>query len=238
MAGNGVDAAIWGPEAGGTSFYNPTNNFGLGNASPWRSTPGLGGPGGGVYGGGGAGGMIFSFAEAGGEDVGFWEGLIPIWGSGKQSYHDFKRGCTVGGIVNGALAISDVFLVKAAAESVGKGAIKTGSHTWSATRKWYGATRDLASGQPVHHWLVPQGGWGKSVPNAIKNQPWNLMPISPPAGLSSAEWHQAIHGVGNYALGTLGSLWYGTPAWGKNAAANIGARISQLSNFVTCGGSK
>ncbi|QOY86792.1 RHS repeat-associated core domain-containing protein [Paludibaculum fermentans] len=61
LAGNGADAAIWGPEAGGASFYNPTNNFGLGNASPWGSTPGLGGAGGDVYGGGSTGGMIFSY---------------------------------------------------------------------------------------------------------------------------------------------------------------------------------
>ena len=30
LAGNGIDAAVFGPQAGGTSLYNPTNNFGLG----------------------------------------------------------------------------------------------------------------------------------------------------------------------------------------------------------------
>jgi len=60
VAGNGLDAAIWGPQAGGSpGFYNPTNNFGLGNAG---GLPGLmsGQTGGGVYGSGSNGGVIFS----------------------------------------------------------------------------------------------------------------------------------------------------------------------------------
>jgi len=29
--------------------------------------------------------------------------------------------------------------------------------------------------------LIPQRGWGKNVPNWLKNQMWNLMPIKKPA---------------------------------------------------------
>ena len=43
-----------------------------------------------------------------GMDVGFWEGMIPIWGSGKQAYEDFKCGRWGWGLFNSALAVSDV----------------------------------------------------------------------------------------------------------------------------------
>jgi RHS repeat-associated protein len=61
---------------------------------------------------------------------GFWEGMIPVWGSGKQAINDFQCGRWGWGLVNSALAVSDVFLVKAIATGVakglGKGALKMG----------------------------------------------------------------------------------------------------------------
>ena len=169
-------------------------------------------------------------------EVGFWEGLIPIWGSGKQAYYDLKRGCVVGGAVSGALAISDVFLVRAVGGSLVKGAWKTGSHSWGATRKWYGATRELEYGQQVHHWAIPQGGWGKAIPNSVKNQPWNLMKIVPPEGISQGVWHQGLHGVGplKNEMGSLERIWYGTPDWLKNGIANGSGRIARTIDWVNC----
>ena len=61
-----------------------------------------------------------------GLEVGFWEGLIPVWGSGKQAYEDFSCGRWGWGIANTALAISDVFLVKAIATGIAKGVFKSG----------------------------------------------------------------------------------------------------------------
>jgi len=43
---------------------------------------------------------------------GFWEGVIPIWGSGRDAIDDFQNGKWVWGSINTALAVSDVFLVK------------------------------------------------------------------------------------------------------------------------------
>jgi hypothetical protein len=102
-----------------------------------------------------------------------------------------------------------------AAKGIGKGAFKLGSHTWNATRKWYGQTRGLNAGTPVHHWLVEQGSaLGKLVPDAIKNQPRNLMPMA------SQAFHNQVYGWGPDALNALGQLWHGTPGWAKAAASS------------------
>ena len=61
-----------------------------------------------------------NLTDPSGLEVGFWEGLIPIWGSGKKAYEDFECGRYGWALVNGALAVSDVFLVKAAVTSVVK----------------------------------------------------------------------------------------------------------------------
>jgi hypothetical protein len=61
----------------------------------------------------------------------------------------------------------------------------------------------------MHHWFVPQSGWGKYVPDLIKNQPWNIMPMP------SAEFHRAIHGLGIHPFSAAEQIWYGTPGWFK-----------------------
>lgn len=53
-------------------------------------------------------------------EPGFWESLIPVWGSGRQAIHSFQNGEWGWGIAYTALAVSDVFLVKAAATAAGK----------------------------------------------------------------------------------------------------------------------
>jgi hypothetical protein len=109
--------------------------------------------------------------------------------------------------------VSDVFLVGAAAKGVAKGAFKLGSHTWNATRKWYGQARGLEAGTPVHHWLIERGSAiGRQVPDAIKNQPWNLMPMR------SQAFHNQVHGWGPDGFNAAGRLWYGTPGWAKAGA--------------------
>jgi hypothetical protein len=87
-----------------------------------------------------------------------------------------------------------------------------GSHTWSATGKWLTRTgwRQFA-GQELHHWLVPRKTWGKLIPDAIKNQPWNLLGMPDDLGVL----HDAIHGTGKLEMGIAGRLWYGSPLWAK-----------------------
>ena len=43
---------------------------------------------------------------------GFWEGLIPIWGSGRAAIDDFQNGRYIWGTINTAFAVTDIFLVK------------------------------------------------------------------------------------------------------------------------------
>jgi len=104
------------------------------------------------------------------------------------------------------------------AADIGKGAWKLGSNTWGATRKWLGKNEMAEPGQEVHHWLIPQGGWGESIPDMIKNQPWNLMPME------SQAFHNSVHGIGKDPFGLLGRYWYGSPDWAKAAAGSVGGR--------------
>ncbi len=69
----------------------------------------------------------FAAIEKGVGAPGFWEGLIPVWGSGRAAVNDFQNGRWGWGIVNSAIAVTDVFLVKAAATAVVKGAGKLGA---------------------------------------------------------------------------------------------------------------
>lgn len=67
-----------------------------------------------------------SSSNSSSDEVGLGESLIPVWGSGKQAYLDFQKGHWGWGLFNSALAVSDVFLVKAAVTDVGKIGWKVG----------------------------------------------------------------------------------------------------------------
>ncbi|WP_395110158.1 SpvB/TcaC N-terminal domain-containing protein [Actinomadura sp. SCN-SB] len=60
-------------------------------------------------------------------EPGFWESLIPIWGSGRESVNHFQQGNYVRGTLWGLLAISDVFLVKSLVMGVGKLVVRGGA---------------------------------------------------------------------------------------------------------------
>lgn len=55
---------------------------------------------------------------------GLGESLIPVWGSGKAAINDFQEGRWGWGLFNTAMAVSDVFLVKALVVGAGKLAVK------------------------------------------------------------------------------------------------------------------
>jgi RHS repeat-associated protein len=170
---------------------------------------------------------------------GFGESLIPIWGSGRQSVHDFQCGHYAWGTINAALAVSDVFLVKSLFTAAGKvgveGLVKvSGSFEWkNGVRPWL---NDVGwsefKGQQFHHWLIPQGGWGELVPNFIKNQPWNLMRM--PEGAAGDLLHDAIHGWGRKGMRMPGRLWHGSPTWAKVALADAAGKSANLAGR-SCG---
>jgi RHS repeat-associated protein len=100
---------------------------------------------------------------------GFCGGLIPFYGSGRSAINDFQTGHWGWGLVQTGLAISDVFLVKAAATAVGKfaveGAIKLAAReligdvgvkegiyefTAASGRTYVGQSGDIAARIPQH----------------------------------------------------------------------------------------
>ena len=118
------------------------------------------------------------------------------------------------------LVVSDLVLIGSAIKCIAKGAFKVGgSHGWKATRYWYRKTRDLKAGTHLHHWLIRRSGWGKCIPDAIKNQPWNLMRMSPAK-------HIRVHGWGQHGFRVFGKLWHGTPRWAKAGAYAVWHRAA------------
>ena len=157
------------------------------------------------------------------------ESLAPIWGSGREALADLHDGDYLGAAGNGAMAISDVVLAKAVVTALGKGALKlSGSHAWRSkpwddvhgVRKWMGEKGHLKPGEHGHHGIIPQNGWGKVVPDYIKNQPWNIKGLD-------AVTHGRIHGrytVDGVKLPRFNPaerVWHGTPTWTKPAAAGV-----------------
>lgn len=145
---------------------------------------------------------------------GIAESFIPVWGSAREAVADYREGDMVGAVANGALAVTDLTGEGYVLKSLGKGGLKVaGSHAWKDTRKWLGPEGKalLAKGQHGHHWLIPQNGWGKNVPDAVKNQPWNIKPMP------SAETHARMHGKrGDLPqFNAVERYVQGTPTWWK-----------------------
>lgn len=67
-----------------------------------------------------------------------WETAIPVWGSGRAAVDHFQNGNYWRGIGYSALAISDVFLVKAAVTAIGKGIAVGGAKLASNRVFWSG----------------------------------------------------------------------------------------------------
>lgn len=155
--------------------------------------------------------------------------MVPVWGSGREALADLHDGDYLGAVGNGAMAASDLALAKGLLTAAGKGAVKiSGTHVWKTkpwdetpgVRKWLGEKGYLKPGEHGHHGLVPQNGWGKSVPDFIKNQPWNIKGLD-------AVTHGRVHGpytvdgVKLPRFNPIERVWHGTPTWTKPAAASM-----------------
>jgi RHS repeat-associated protein len=60
-------------------------------------------------------------------DPGFWESLIPVWGSGRQAINDFQEGRWGWGLFDTALAVTDLFLIKALVTAPIRAILETGA---------------------------------------------------------------------------------------------------------------
>lgn len=142
------------------------------------------------------------------------ESLVPVWGSAREAIADYHEGDIVGAVANGALAVTDLSGQGYVLKSLAKGGLKVGgSHTWKKTREWMGHKGKglLEEGQHGHHWLIPRNGWGKNVPDVIKNQPWNIK------GMPNPQTHGRIHGprAGLPQFNAVERYKVGTPTWWK-----------------------
>jgi hypothetical protein len=192
-------------ERGGINLYGFVGNNSIGNIDPF-----------GLQIGAGYGTMPLPHFPENNEPPPTWITLMPIAGSAAQASYDYKQGNWGWGTFNMGLAASDIIPVRSAVGGLSKGGWKLGSHTWPATRIWLRKCWQEFKGQEFHHWGIPQGGWGRDVPEWFKNQPWNLMPMP------NQEFHQALHGLGEMDFGER--LWYGTPDWLRAGAFSVGGR--------------
>lgn len=95
-------------------------------------------------------------------------------------------------------------------------AAKKAPYAWKKeVRPWMVEQGYLKKGQHVHHWAIPQNGWGKSVPERIKNQPWNIKPM--PDGPAGAEMHGRMTGPykGKPQFNAVERYVHGTPTLSK-----------------------
>ncbi|MGI2995001.1 RHS repeat-associated core domain-containing protein [Vibrio alginolyticus] len=106
-----------------------------------------------------------------------------------------------------------------------RGIVKNGRNpnSWGATRAWMNKNNInmIKKGQHRHHWLLERNqGIGKSAPDWIKNQPWNLNPIS-------AKF--------NTWLGSRPEIaWLGAPSWVPEIVGGAGLAIGAENNNGGC----
>ena len=122
-----------------------------------------------------------------------------------------------------ALAASDLFLAGSIAKGVAKGGVyvarnaaKKAPYGWKKeVRPWMVKQGYLKKNQHGHHWAIPQNGWGKSVPEWVKNQPWNVRAM--PDGPAGAEMHGRLTGSykGKPQFDAVERYVHGTPTWSK-----------------------
>lgn len=158
------------------------------------------------------------------EEPGFWTGIVPVYGAGKQAQHEFETGHPWRGMGYTLLAATDVIPARAALGALGRGAAHFGPHKWRHASAWYRATRELTKRQVAHHWAVmqPKGGFGPATA-WLFNQPWNLMPMD--RGL-----HTWLHRHSNWAE----RVWYGTPGWAKALAGDLAGRLGLGASDPDC----
>lgn len=73
-------------------------------------------------------------------------------------------------------------------------------------------------GQELHHWLIPQGRWGRLVPNYIKNRPWNIRVLTQEAH-AQVDIYRNVAGV--TPLPIFARPFVAMPNWARATAGTI-----------------
>ena len=153
-------------------------------------------------------------------------GIVHVLNGPREARKEVEQGHVIRGLFDGATAAADLELGGSAANAIRKGYVKLGgTHGWKGTRKWLGEMGLAEKYQHMHHALIPNGGWGKVVPDVIKNQPWNLKAMESPLH------HVRVHGnsrtFGLPKFNPLEQYWHGTPKWWKAANASAAGHSVQ-----------
>jgi RHS repeat-associated protein len=156
--------------------------------------------------------------------------FIPVFGPAWDTIDDVQDGEYGWAAIDASLAILD---------GIGVGELtklgwKTGSHTWSATRKWLAKQGVAEPDQHVHHAFIDRNGWAKGRLDAIKNQWWNLKPLKPPPGYAMDDWHRMVDGR-RPGLNALERAWHGWPDWTKPTGASAIGKAAKVGRSNGCG---
>ncbi len=72
----------------------------------------------------------------------------------------------------------------------------------------------------LHHWAIPQGGWGRAIPNYIKNQAWNIKIAESRAAHAMIDTAFSVKGVSPYPV--LVRPLLAMPNWARVATLSTG----------------
>lgn len=134
----------------------------------------------------------------------------------REARREVEQGHVVRGMVDGVTAAADLQLARGVIRGVRRGQVKlSGSHSRKQTRKWLGQKGLAEKGQHAHHALIPNNGWGKAIPDVVKNQPWNYKMMETP--LHHTRIHGASRKFGLPQFNVLERYLHGTPTWWKAA---------------------
>lgn len=133
---------------------------------------------------------------------------------------EIEQGHVIRGIIDGVTAAADLEFGRSVVSGIRHGHFKlSGSHDRKQTRKWLGKRGLAEKGQHAHHALIPNKGWGKTVPDAFKNQPWNYKATETP--LHHVRIHSASQKMGLPRFNPIERYWHGTPTWWKAANGSV-----------------
>jgi hypothetical protein len=161
-------------------------------------------------------------------------GIAGILNAPRVARREMEQGHTARAVVDGITAGLDLTVASLALNGLQKGRIKLkGPFTWrtkpwedgKGAREWMGETGFVEEGQHAHHALIPNKGWGKSIPDAIKNQPANIKPMESP--LTHTRIHSASRKFGLPRFNPIERYLHGTPTWWKAANASAVGHTAQ-----------
>ena len=151
---------------------------------------------------------------------GFGESLIPFWGSGRTAIDHFQHGNYLRGIGYTALAVTDVFLVKAAATAVAKGTItlaaKYALKQAVANPKYVGKEIQALANPRVAAMMQ-----GKGIDRAFRIAADNNLILNPAERMGIVSISPMNKGADIVGKGILNGTWWDVTtsgAWGAHVA--------------------